>query len=94
MTEISRRTFLGWLAKAGVAATLPLPIGATEKIQEVAAAEGFGPVTLDEINAAVVKHIMPGVVDYMFKQSPVFTLLKKNRRKDPGFPHIWGGDAD
>ncbi|KKL96264.1 hypothetical protein LCGC14_1846200 [marine sediment metagenome] len=75
---MDRRTFLRLFGAAtvavGVTAATPQVL---QKVVELAAVEGQR-VSMAEINALSIKHIMPGVVDQFFKSSPLLEYLKRN----------------
>lgn len=77
---MDRRTFLRLFGAAtvavGVQAATPQVL---QKVVELATAEGHV-ISMAEVNAAAIKHIVPAIADQFFKTSPMLAYAKRNAR--------------
>ena len=72
-----RRSFLRLFGLAAAAHAVPLP--SIEQVFETAQQEEEF-LTLEECHEAYLKYVLPGLVDSIFKESPILAYLKRQHR--------------
>jgi len=80
----TRREFLQLGGVAAGVVLLGVPaLAEAPVVAAVPAAAAVDPVSLSELNELTKRHILPGIVDNFFRQSPLLTHMKRNRRYVP-----------